>query len=941
MPASFAELLRRFRVGASLTQEALAERCRLSPATIAALETGRRRAPRLSTVADIADALELPPSDRALLARAAADARDALRGDRREVRAVPADGPPELDQAGAAGTSGALGQRTHPTGRAALALPAPITPLVGRLAEASAIADDLMTERLVTLVGPGGVGKTRLALRVASDSAGKFTGGIWWAELGPVSDPGGVVSAVLRAVGGSEQPGAHASAEILAALPDDPLLLVIDNCEHVLDAAANLIGELLRSETVTVLATSREPLTIPGEVTWPVPPLEVPLLTAGAEATAESLSAPDSVRLFVDRAARANPSFRLDDGNVAAVARICRRLDGLPLAIELVAARVRAQPAGLLADELDQKIGLAGTSARGVPDRQSTLRASIGWSYQLLTGKEQAAFRSLACFAGPFTAPACAAVASQVRKLGGHVRHPDELTDAEALARLIDKSLVTLVPSGTAGTQAKYRLLESIREYATERAQGSGELTAIRDAHADYYISWLSGLDTADATDEVLQAIAAEYPNIRVALQWLIERSSERAAALVTAVGAAWHQLSMFHDAVVLGDGALRVVAGQNREAWARAAGTLAMARLLCGDLAFTTAVVPEAGQVARSFGDEVAEGWCLVVQGSQPPFDPARLTSAYELGVLSSPSVGAIAAASLAAGGAVAEAARWSELAVGLTSELGNASLSAVTAVARAEHLIERGQMDESLDLVLPVTTDRRVMPAVRMLAVGRVVHVAFQRCDDRVGADVETTVDELARGWPDRGLWRVGLQGLRMALLRGEPSSTLAREPSGWLMRISHTPGLLRTYCRLAIDSQRLLDPVELARGLVPAEPGSLMAASIAAIRGARAGAEGDEELARVRWTEVLTTAAPNGYLLLVCDALEALGCLSVGAGDPAKAVALLRAAQACRDDIRYRFRFGYEQAAVDEALASLAASTFSRSALTWQAAAALALS
>jgi predicted ATPase/transcriptional regulator with XRE-family HTH domain len=923
MPASFAELLRRFRVAASLTQEALAELCRLSPATIAALETGRRRAPRLSTVADIADALELSPADRALLARAASDAREAL-------RSVPDVLPgPVVAQAPVPVPAPAV-RRSPPAG----ALPAPITPLVGRLAEATAVADELKTERLVTLTGPGGVGKTRLALRVASESADKFTGGIWWAELGPVSDPGGVVAAVLRAVGGSEQPGAHASAEILAALPDDPVLLVVDNCEHVLDAAAELISDLLRTETVTVLATSREPLAIPGEIAWPVPPLRLPELAGDAQVSVESLVAADSVQLFVDRAARANPAFRLDEGNVAAVARICRRLDGMPLAIELVAARVRAQPAGVLADELDERIALAGAFARGVPDRQSTLRASIGWSYQLLTGREQAAFRSLACFAGPFSAQACAAVARQVRELGGPDRKPERLSEAEALARLVDKSLVALVPGAA---EARYRLLESIREYATERAHESGELTAIRDAHADYYTAWLSGLDTAEATDEVLDAIATEYPNIRVALQWLIERQSERAVALVTAVGAAWHQLSMFHDAVVLGDGALRV-AGEDQVAWARAVGSLAMARLLCGDLAFTGAEVPEAGRVAAEAGDEVAEGWCRAVQGSQPPFDPGLLTSAYELGVLSAPSVGAIASASLAASGVVADAARWSKIAVDLTSGMRNVSVSAVTAVARAEHLIEQGRMDEALDLVLPVTADRRVMPAVRMLAVGRVVHVAFQRRDDRVGANMSTTVDELARGWPDRGVWRVGLQGLRMALLRGEPSSTLARQPSGWLMRISHTPGMLRTYCRLAIDNQRSLDPVELARAVVPAEGGSLMAASITAIQGAQAAADADYELAGRRWTEVLAAAAPHGYLLLVYDALEALGCLAVHACDAAKGAALLGAAQAGRDEIRYRFRFGYEQAAVDEARAAIG--ELPETVLNWEEAVALAL-
>jgi transcriptional regulator with XRE-family HTH domain len=189
--ATFAELLRQFRVAASLTQEGLAERCRLSPATIAALETGRRRAPRLSTVADIADALHLSPADRALLATTAGNARQPAPGDRE---------PQQLHE-----------QLTHrrpepARGRdsAGSTLPSPITPLVGRISEAASIADELNSERLITLVGPGGVGKTRLALRVASSNADKFTGGIWWVELGPVSDAGGVASAVLRALGGNE-----------------------------------------------------------------------------------------------------------------------------------------------------------------------------------------------------------------------------------------------------------------------------------------------------------------------------------------------------------------------------------------------------------------------------------------------------------------------------------------------------------------------------------------------------------------------------------------------------------------------------------------------------------------------------------------------------------------------------------------------------------------
>jgi len=937
MAASFAELLRRFRVAASLTQEALAERCGYSPATIAALETGRRKAPRLSAVSDLADALALSAADRALLATAA----------------------------GAAGAAGPAAERRSPeVGRpaseaAGTVLPAPITPLVGRLAEAGAVADELKSERLVTLVGPGGVGKTRLALRVASGSADKFTGGIWWIELGPVTDPDGVASAVLRAVGGSEQPGAQTSAEIIAALPDDPVLLVIDNCEHVLDAAARLIGELLRSSIVTVLTTSREPLAIPGEVNWQVPPLRVPDSTVPAEGgrpprtpaiDIETASSVEAVQLFVDRATRVSPRFRLDEGNVAAVARICRRLDGMPLAIELVAARVRARGIRDLADDLDQRIPLAGATARGVPDRQSTLRASIGWSYQLLTPGEQQAFRCLACFAGSFTEAAFDAVAG--RMSGGS--DDEELNGGEALGRLVDKSLVVLA-EGT----ARYRLLESIREYATQQAGQAGELAAIRDAHADYYADWVAGLgagEASDASEAMLELIGSEYPNLRNALQWSIDQRSARAASLVTAIGTAWHQLSMFHDAVVLGDSALGIVAEADPGAWAKTVGALAMARLLAGDLAFVGSAVPSAERLARAADDHWTMAWCELVQGSRPPFDPGPLISAYERGVDLAPSVAVVAAASAASAGTDTDAARWSEHAIELAGRLDNTSLRAVAAVATAEHLIECGRLTEAVDLVLPVTLDRTVMPAVRLLGVGRVVHAAFQRNDDRVGSEVSTTVDEIARGWPDRGVWRVGLQGLRMSLLRSEMSGSGTgsgtglgtgsgsppREPSGWLMRIAHTPGLLRTYCRLAIEGGQRLDPVTLARSVVAPEQGSLMAASIASIHAACAAVDGDGDRAASLWRSVLGDAARGGYLLLVCDALEALGCLAARRGaDSTLAVSLIAAARACRDEIGYRFRFRYEQAALDEAVAMLGPAALLGPALDWQAAASLALS
>jgi predicted ATPase/transcriptional regulator with XRE-family HTH domain len=466
----FGDLLRRFRIRASLTQEALAERCRISPATIAALEQGRRTAPRLSTVRLIAGALALPPADVALLARTA----DGTGGVARR--------PPHAVASGAAAQRGAAAtQARRPR------LPVPLTPLFGRYAETGAVTQVLATERLVTLAGPGGVGKTRLALQVAAQVQDKFTGGTWWIELGPVRAPDDVPGAALRALGASKQREVPVWAQLLAAVPGGRILLVIDNCEHVLDAAAALIAGLLTQPSVTVLATSREPLAIPGEIRWPVPALGIP--APQSPETAESLLAIDSVALFVERATRAKRNFAPGEDDCKAIARICRRLDGLPLALELAAAQIGNRSARQLADELDARIPLAAASARGVPGRHSTLQASIDWSYQLLSPAEQAAFRCLACFGTSFSSEAFLAVTACLAGTGLR-------TGAGAFSGLIEKSLV--VADARTG---RYRVPETIRAFAAERAAEAGELDAIRDAYAEHRASWLSGLHADDPGD--------------------------------------------------------------------------------------------------------------------------------------------------------------------------------------------------------------------------------------------------------------------------------------------------------------------------------------------------------------------------------------------------------------------------------------------------------
>ena len=520
---TFGTLLRQFRVAAALSQEALAERCRISPDTIAALERGRRLAPRLSTVRAIADALQLAPADRVLFAEAAGNAGDSASED---------EGSPAEDTAIGAGpvTRRPAGtNKQRPGGR----LPTPLTPLFGRQAESDAVAHALASQRLVTLVGPGGVGKTRLALLLANNVLDNFAGGTWWIELGSVGDPEKVPEAVLSALGASEQPGASIGEQALASLTEEPVLFVFDNCEHVLEATASLVSELLAHASLTVLATSREPLGIPGEIRWPVPALAVP----DRGAPVAELVDIDSVQLFVERATRAYPLFVLTDANAGAAARICRRLEGIPLAIELAAARANVQALGELAAELEERIPLTAATARGVPARQSTLLACVDWSYRLLDEEERTALRCLAGFPGSFSSQAFSAVMRRVASSSPRAAEP-------TLSQLTAKSLVFADPQ-----RGRYRALETIRVFAADRADEASELEAVYDAHAEWVSVWLAELGATNASDDVLHEIETEYANIRAALVRSIERRSPHAAAIVADLGVAWHQQNRFHDA--------------------------------------------------------------------------------------------------------------------------------------------------------------------------------------------------------------------------------------------------------------------------------------------------------------------------------------------------------------------------------------------------------
>ncbi|WP_328839614.1 AfsR/SARP family transcriptional regulator [Streptomyces europaeiscabiei] len=413
----------------------------------------------------------------------------------------------------------------HPT-RPPGNLRARLTSFVGRDTDIDTIRDDLTTTRLVTLLGPGGAGKTRLSQEAGEAVAEAMPDGVWLAELAPVDDPANVPEAVLTALGARETVLRGAGAEEMRVAADrqvDPLtrlaehcagrrmLLILDNCEHVVDAAAHLVDQLLqRCPTLTVLATSREPLGVPGELVRPVEPL----------------TEPHALRLLADRGAAARPGFTVA-ADPEAAAEICRRLDGLPLAIELAAARLRMLTPRQIADRLDDRFRLLTSGSRTVLPRQQTLRAVVDWSWELLDEDERYVLRRLSVFAGGCDLAAAEAVCG-----------PAAL---EALGSLVDKSLVvaapSAVPSAGAGGEMRYRLLETVVEYAGERLDETGTRPAAARAHLTYYRELVRATDPllrGSGQRAAIELLELEYENIRTALRYAVAERDEQEALCLT-----------------------------------------------------------------------------------------------------------------------------------------------------------------------------------------------------------------------------------------------------------------------------------------------------------------------------------------------------------------------------------------------------------------------
>ena len=394
-------------------------------------------------------------------------------------------------------------------------LPVFLTSFIGRDAELADLARLARQYRLLTLAGSGGVGKTRLAARVAAELTTAYGDGVWWVELAPLADATLVAETVLNVLQVGDAPGSSALQRLSAHLATRELLIVLDNCEHVLDACAALAETVLRGcPGVAVLTTSREALGVAGELTWQVPPLALP--EQDKPCPAESLSSYDAVRLFVERSVKARPNFSVTNATAPVVAEICARLDGIPLAIELAAARIRVLTPQQILSGLQDRFHLLTGGARSLP-RQQTLEASVAWSHDLLTDTERALFRRLAVFAGGFTLDAAEAVGTADDRVG----EPAAVLDL--LDSLAAKSLV-VVEDNSDGTAARYRLLETIRAFAGLALARAGETGLARDAHLRHYVASAREAERAlvGVTPALIRHYAAEQDNYRVALDWAL-----------------------------------------------------------------------------------------------------------------------------------------------------------------------------------------------------------------------------------------------------------------------------------------------------------------------------------------------------------------------------------------------------------------------------------
>jgi predicted ATPase/class 3 adenylate cyclase/DNA-binding CsgD family transcriptional regulator len=791
-------------------------------------------------------------------------------------------------------------------------LPVQLTSFVGRDAQISDVGQILKENRLVTLTGAGGVGKTRLAMRVADQVADEFAGGVWFVDLAPVTNPLLVPVVLARTLGLADQPGRSTMETVSKFVRNRRMLLVLDNCEHLLDASADLVMAVLDAgPDVTVLATSREPIGIAGELTW-----RVPSLSLDGEA----------VDLFVDRTRRMRTDFRLTEDNSSAIAEICRRLDGMPLAIELAAARTRTLSLTQIVDSLHHNFRLLAGGARNAVRRQQTLRASIDWSHAMLTEPERILFRRLAVFMGGFDLDAALPVGADA-----DVEH-FQLIDL--LGLLVDKSLV--VAEEVDGAM-RYRLLETVRQYGLEKLTESGEAEAVRTRHRDHYTAaavTLVAQSRGDGTPLVPWA-ELEIDNLRAAHAWSCDAAEfGPALQLVSASQRLWLTRGRFREGVAGFD----TVFGDERyrdgdvalSVWVRAvadAGLLAV----WFSVPFSLQRAEEAVAAARQLGDPVLVADSLITCGMLAIFDPELappyFAEAADLARVS----GDLAAlsqlrsyqcfASAAVGDPVAAQAAGEE-GRDLADALGDSFTSRYSRTFLGSALTQQGKLVQGVRVARSLVEEARATgdrptEVFGLITFAQALAFTGEAAASRESAEAALEIGATLGGFHDDSAYAALANA---ALAAGDAQAAKHACDAGW--RNTYPLKELLTRCMLpmayaALGCGDLFAARRWADDTVAAAPGSNQMVALTA-RARVALAQGELKQAETDLHDAIAAAERTGGYLYLPDALECLASLAADSNTE-HAARLLGAADGMRQ-LHGEVRFKVFQGAYDSAFAAV---------------------